>query len=375
VNWKSLSREGWFFSPRLEAWQKKILSDLRRRAPSDKKTTWILSSGTSSVRSVKAIALSHESILLAADAANEHLKSGAKDRWMLAIPHYHIGGLSIFARAHLSGAKVFTFASKWNAAKFVRALAAESVTLTSLVPTQVHDLVAAGLRAPESLRAAVIGGGALQPSLYLAARALGWPVLPSYGLTECCSQVATASLASLSSAEYPAFKILPHAKVELREQRIFIKSASLCRWIAVGDSDGQFTLEDPRRDGWFATEDSAEWAGKDLRVLGRRDDVVKVLGVLVPLQEVERQVREEFLRHEWNENFIVAARDDARAGHRLILLTDSPNSLQDWQKQISSYNAKAQGPYRIQDFCWIPEISANEMGKIRKAALLRSLFS
>ena len=36
------------------------------------------------------------------------------------------------------------------------------------------------------------GGGAVSDELYRDARALGWRVLPSYGMTECCSQVATA---------------------------------------------------------------------------------------------------------------------------------------------------------------------------------------
>jgi acyl-coenzyme A synthetase/AMP-(fatty) acid ligase len=94
----------------------------------------------------------------------------------------------------------------------------------------------------------------------------------------------------------------------------------------------------------------------------------------VPLQEVERRVREDFLSRQWSEKFIVAARDDARAGNRLVLLTNSENSLQEWQKQLSAYNSKAQGPYRIQEFCWVPEIPMNEMGKIKKAALLRELF-
>ena len=64
---------------------------------------------------------------------------------------------------------------------------------SSLVPAQVLDLVRAGLRPPPVLRAIVVGGGAISAELYRDARALGWPVLPSYGMTECCSQIATAT--------------------------------------------------------------------------------------------------------------------------------------------------------------------------------------
>ena len=56
------------------------------------------------------------------------------------------------------------------------------------------------------------GGGALDPSLYKQARDLGWPLLPSYGLTECGSQVATASLSSASDMA-DSFKSLVQAVV------------------------------------------------------------------------------------------------------------------------------------------------------------------
>src|SRR5207253_1068669 len=92
---------------------------------------------------------------------------------------------------------------EWNPARTVKKWKDRKVTLTSLVPTQVFDLVSANLTAPKNLRAAVIGGGALDPSLYLKARELGWALLPSYGLTECASQVATASLDSLGKKEFP----------------------------------------------------------------------------------------------------------------------------------------------------------------------------
>lgn len=374
VTWKTLRRESWFFSRTLEPWQKKILNDLKRRAPRERNFSWILSSGTQAIGSVKAIGLTHESILTAAAAANKHLGSTYKDRWLLAIPHYHIGGLSIFARAYVSGAKVVEYKAKWDPRKFARALEDGEITLTSLVPTQVHDLVKAKTAAPRFLRAAVIGGGALQPSLYAEARALGWPLLPSYGLTECCSQVATASLKSLKGKGYPALELLPHVKVELREQRIYIKSPSLCRWIAVGFDDGRYTLEDPKRDGWYATADAAEWQGKALKILGRQDDVVKVLGVLVPVQDVEARAREEFSRHDWLENFVVIAREDSRKEHGFVLITDSRRPLPEWEKRLQEYNRSAAGLHRIDGFCWVPEIPMNEMGKISRAAIQKTIW-
>ncbi len=81
--------------------------------------------------------------------------------------------------------------------RFAEEMNEGAVTLTSLVPTQVHDLVQCALACPPSLRAVVVGGAELDPVLGERARELGWPVLQSYGMTEAASQVATASLASL----------------------------------------------------------------------------------------------------------------------------------------------------------------------------------
>jgi O-succinylbenzoic acid--CoA ligase len=368
LSWKPKT---WSHSPHLEAWQKKILGDLKSRVPREKGVLWILSSGTQAVKSVKVIGLTREAVMIAAEAANRHLQSSKSDRWLVAIPTYHIGGLSIYARASLNGARVYEFGGKWNPARLVKVLSESKITLTSLVPTQVYDLVTAGLVAPQSLRAAVIGGGALDPSLYARARRLRWPLLPSYGLTECCSQVATASLDSLGSDGYPPLVPLSHVQVDLREQRIYIKSESLCRWIAGGRSDGQFTLEDPRRDGWFATEDAAESVAGGLKILGRRDDVVKILGVLVPVLEVEQQARASI---GWDEFFLLPQKN-ARSENHLLLVTDSTRSLREWQRKVDSYNSVVKGPRRIHGICWVPRIPANEMGKIRKAALVRTLFA
>ncbi len=248
------------------------------RVPRVDDVLWILSSGTSSVDEVKAVGLPLGAIEVSARAVNAHLKATRADRWLLTLPTYHVGGLGILVRAKLAGSAVVSL-TKWDAHAFVAAVRSQGITLTSLVPTQVYDLVSSGLSAPKNLRAIVVGGGALDVSLYAQARVLDWPLLPSYGLTECASQVATASLDSLGEDFYPDFEILKHVQVKTREGRVFLKSEALCRWIARMKKSGEFSLEDPLRDGWLATEDQAELraGGRAIRFLGRRDEIVKIL--------------------------------------------------------------------------------------------------
>ncbi|MFN5580129.1 MAG: AMP-binding protein, partial [Akkermansiaceae bacterium] len=137
-------------------------------------------------------------ILASAKAVNECLGVDQESKWGLALPVDHVGGFAILARVFQAGCRLAEMDEKWDAVKFHQWMEEERVTHVSLVPTQVHDLVAAKLRAPRSLRAVVVGGGRLLESLGQAARDLGWPVLASYGMTEAGSQIATQSMADLN---------------------------------------------------------------------------------------------------------------------------------------------------------------------------------
>ncbi|HUR79400.1 MAG TPA: AMP-binding protein, partial [Thermoanaerobaculia bacterium] len=245
---------------------------------------WLSTSGTTGA--LKLTALSKRAMLASAAAVNRHLQSDANDVWLCVLPTFHVGGLGIYARAFLSGARVVT--EGWD-----------GVTLASLVPAQVSDLVRAGTRAPDSLRAVVIGGGALSSSLYEQARALGWPVLPSYGMTECCSQVATATLDS------PELVLLDHIEARIEDDgRLALRGAAL--FTGYSTEDG---FVDPKIDGWFITEDVASIAGRVLRVEGRRGDFVKIGGESVDLSRLDR------ILADLGADAAVIAIPDERLGH------------------------------------------------------------
>lgn len=371
MTFDSLIRKRWLHSPKLAPWQNEILKDMKARVGPGR-TVWILSSGTQSLNQVKAIELTEEALLTSAAAVNEHLHASSKDRWLLTLPTYHVGGLGIFARAKLSKSKVFEL-RKWSVSEFIKMIEKHKISLVSLVPTQVFDLVEAKVKCPSSLRAIIVGGGSLDPALYKEARQLGWPLLTSYGLTECCSQVATASLSTLKENKYPGLTILPHVEVELREGRVFLKSKSLAETIAIGRSNGEFTREEPKRDGWLGTEDLAEIRDEKLRPLGRRDEVVKVLGALVPVDQVEHKVRQHFAKLGLKGDLTVIAVKGGREENRLVLVTDSDQSLVKFESAMIEFNSKAPGPERLKQLCWCKKILRNELGKIKKTEMSQQL--
>src|SRR5690606_34005827 len=104
----------------------------------------LFSSGTTG--GVKGYAISKEALFSNARASNEHFKMTAHDVWGLSLPVYHIGGLSVLVRAHLLSNKVID-ARHWNPEKWTNTI--QEATITTIVPTQLYDLVKRGIRAPK----------------------------------------------------------------------------------------------------------------------------------------------------------------------------------------------------------------------------------
>ena len=329
---------------------------------------WIESSGTTGAS--KWIALSKEAFLASAQSVNTHLQATLADRWLCAIPTFHVGGLSIFARAHLSGSVVVSVQERgWNASEFVDLVHREKVTLTSLVPTQVYDLVQAGLRASKHIRAIVVGGAALSEELYFAARELGWPVLPSFGMTECCSQIATASLSSLDENIYPWFEILSHVDLRLNAIGcVEVKSAALASMVAFIDVEDEVRVEDPRVAGYWPTRDQVEVVDGKWRFLQRRADVVKIAGEQVSLD----QLNAVFKSYAFSEEQILVATPSARWGTQVDLVT-TKKQLALLEPVIAQYQQSVLPLERIQNIYFLEELPRTDLGKIKSKEILKQL--
>ena len=266
------------------------------------------------------VCLSIPAFLANAAAVNAWLDVRPHDVWLRALPPFHVGGLAIHARARLAGIPVIIDEERWSPSRFHSLVATHQVTLASLVPTQVHDLVAAGLEAPPSLRAILVGGGALPPTLAAAARALGWPVLATYGMTEASSQIATAC----PHGDPLALQLLPcwEARIE-PDNRLAIRGTPLLTGRLV-HRDGAWSLVPALTpDGYFLTNDRAALHGRILRFLGRSDRVVKILGELVDLDAIERLLTDAGMPPE---SGCLVPIPHPRLGTALVLLTEATAS-------------------------------------------------
>lgn len=114
------------------------------------------------------------------------------DRWLLVMPLYHVGGMSIVFRSALYGTAIVLH-DGFDAERVWHSMETQAITLISVVPTMLHRLLDArpGQLFPSSVRLVLLGGAAASPALIERCMAQNVPVATTYGLTEACSQVAT----------------------------------------------------------------------------------------------------------------------------------------------------------------------------------------
>jgi o-succinylbenzoate---CoA ligase len=302
---------------------------------------FVATSGTTSA--IKLVALSKRALLASATAVNERLNAKKTDVWCCVLPTFHVGGLGIHARAHLTGSRVVSMA--WDA----KAFASTDATLASLVPAQVHDLVAARWKAPPRLRAILVGGGALDGALDDRARALGWPVLASYGMSECCSTVSVCDV------------LLPHLEARCEEDgRLAFRGASLFTGYATEEG-----FVDPKLDGWFVSEDVGEVDGRTVRVHGRRGEIIKIGGESVDLGRLDRIL--DSVRGEVDAAIVAVA--DARLGHVIHLATTADHAAE----VVERFNARVLPFEQIRGVHRVSAIPRTSLAKLMRARLLEML--
>lgn len=147
----------------------------------------VFTSGTTG--NPKGVMLTASNFFWSATASAFRLGTLPHDRWLCCLPLYHVGGLSIIFRCCLYGTTVVLH-NGFDVETVNQALDTQDITLISLVPTMLHRLLKSRTEFPASLRLILLGGAAA--SAELLAQSAHLPVAPTYGLSEACSQVATA---------------------------------------------------------------------------------------------------------------------------------------------------------------------------------------
>ncbi len=307
--------------------------------------TIVFTSGTTG--RPKGAVLSHANHRASAAAWSAFLGPRQADRWLACLPLYHVGGLAIVDRAARWGVPVLV-QRRFDPAAVARTLVEDEVSHLSLVATMLRALLETheGRPVPTTLRAVLLGGGPTPAPLVLDASGRGWPVVPTYGMTETASGVT--ALPAGEAALHPGSAGRPLAGVEIA---IRVADRDAPRPdppdVHAGPGEGVTAPDAPSEDarpgrvgaigeilvrgpvvfagydgrpvetaaalagGWLRTGDlgSIDEAGR-LTVVDRRDDLLISGGENVYPAEVEAVLR----AHPAVEDAAVVGRPDARWG-------------------------------------------------------------
>jgi O-succinylbenzoic acid--CoA ligase len=260
-----------------------------------RKFGYFFTSGTSN--QPKIVPLKRRQMHAAAKSSAKNLKPATNECWLLCLPLHHIGGISVILRSLIYGSAIYRmdrFDEKETARHFSEN---KQVVAASLVPTMLNRL----LDEPEFtihklFRAILLGGGPISPQLLRKSINQNIPVIPSYGMTETCAQIAAN----------PIFEMPENEALLNSVGRVFnsnkIKIQNNDRSVHAGNS-GTIWLKGPQvfdgyhftssqnnfdESGWFNTGDFGRLdKSGNLYIEARRADLIITGGENVSPFEVE----------------------------------------------------------------------------------------
>lgn len=337
--------------PQYEGVKNKILEGLKGH---DLSNHFILFSSGTTGGALKGYAISKDALFTNADAVNKHFHLSQDDVWGLSLPNYHIGGLSVIARAYLLQNRVIDVRG-WEPHSWLEKI--QEVTITTIVPTQLYDLVKLGLKAPKNLRFIVVGGDFLSSELKKKAMELGWPVIRTFGMSEVCSQLASAR-----RPEDDEIQVMPIHQIKTNnEGRLMVKSKALFTLEFRLEDKLKITLaEDLCQDGFYLTSDKVEIDGNTIKHLGRMGDEVKIAGHLVNLLSLKNILGNFLVQNNIYGKMEITIQDDERKGKKLILLI---------QKDVLPYLPHVKEillPVKIDEVIEVKNFNRTDLGKLKR---------
>lgn len=274
----------------------------------------LASSGTTGGR-WKGYLISRLALLRNASAVNERLALTKDDIWGASLPLYHIGGLSIYFRAQLLGHSPIDL-RPWSADSLVDKILKHKVTVISLVPTQVFDLVKLNITSPGTLKTVLVGGDFLSRELAERFTHLGWPLVRTFGMTEVSSQLCTGADPDGYYSPLPIHDI----KTDINNN-LFVRSLSLFSYRVSKQEEWSLTSISELLDheGYLKLPDKASLSNRGLKILGRDDGHIKSSGHLISYSELRETLDRFCLDHQcWGE-MEIQLNPTEREGVELIL--------------------------------------------------------
>lgn len=241
----------------------------------------IATSGTTGVP--KAVSHTFSNHFYSAEGSLVCIPLSEDDGWLLSLPLFHVGGYSIVIRCLLAGACMVIDRKKTPLGQLLKTL---PVTRLSLVNTQLHRLLKVetiNLR-DTRLKTILLGGGFASPELAEEVQKQGVEMLTTYGMTEMSSQVCTGEPEFVTGG-VTSGHVLPFRQLSINDEgEILVRGKTL--------SPGYYfegaLLSMADSEGWYHTGDKGVWVEGQLRVTGRKDNMMVSGGENIHPEEIEQ---------------------------------------------------------------------------------------
>ncbi|MGM8211939.1 o-succinylbenzoate--CoA ligase [Virgibacillus sp. W0430] len=227
-------------------------------------------------------------------AVNSSLNLGMShhDKWLVVLPMFHIGGLSIFIRSVIYGTAVY-LVEKFDEKVVHEAIMKRNVTIMSVVTVMLQKLMEelGDDHYPNTFRCMLLGGGPAPKVLLERAQAKNIPVFQSYGMTETTAQIAALNPSDALTKLGSSGKPLLSADIKISEPgedsvgEIFVKGPMVTN----GYYNRQLANKNLFKAGWLATGDMGYLDEEGyLYVVDRRKDLIISGGENIYPSEIEQ---------------------------------------------------------------------------------------
>ena len=287
-----------------------------------------------------------------AAAATRRISDSSDAVWACVVGLDRIAGIAMAERFLRHGSTLW-LEERFDAERLAALLRHRGITHVSLVPTMLQRLleVWGDARPPPSLRCVLLGGDRAPEPLVQSAFARGWPLWCTYGLTEACSQVATARPEERRAKPGTSGRLLDGVRAEVRDGEIFLSGPTIAGGgpLATGDV------------GWLDADGF-------LFVAGRKDDRITTGGV-----KVDPAVIEDVLRmHPAVADACVVGLPDAEWGSRVVAAVVLREGADASDLKLFCA-ARLPAPYVPKDFTPVDAVPRTESGKLRRAEVRAAL--
>lgn len=312
--------------------------------PLDEVRVAVLTSGTTG--EPRPVRLTVAQLVFSAMGSAARLGHHLDDRWLCCLPTHHVGGLSILLRTAWL-ATTCVLEPRFEARRVAELLDGGELSQVSLVPAMLTRVLAERPRRafPPRLRTILLGGDRTPPALVDEARALGLPLVPTWGMSETASQLATYDPTALAAwTPGDAGPPLPFVRVAVEP------SGALCAEGPVAPGGRLITADRGHLD-----DDGHVHVG------GRRDLVFISGGENVDPERVEAVLR----AHPAVADALVVGLPDTVLGQRTAAVLVprpgvAPPPLADLRESLASRLARAERPSHI---AWASALPAGPTGK------------